>query len=460
MLSPFDFIDVLERLFAQLSACVMYSIHRYASCSNECFILALIYIDRLIQRNNFLLSELNVHRVVITSVLLAAKFFDDAYYNNAYYAKVGGVLVHEMNGLEVDFLFRINFSLHAAPDEFSKYRNELLSHANIGVPSNDLPIMYDEHDGVEIDSTASPPPAQVSPEVHFSTAPNTMTAIYPQPSDGPYHPSVQEQPSEVHQPQNDTVMVVPPDSDYIPTQDGLRNSHEHRSDYGIPYEPTYFGFPLHPPPTVYHHCRRNSMPPAIPLDPVAHIFNTSTSSSHNHQLQQHYQPPVPVVHSGMPKSDPLRSVSSQFRSTDYVQPMQCIPKLSSYNGSMDATTSSSSTSSHLTGSATSNLSISSSSSNYYSGNLIIMDNEKYIQQPLHLWDGTPITIVQHHHHGTNPATTSRNRPKHRHDTYDATSSVAYATRMEHHHHAQQQQHQQPCQSQPVEVVAMSGVGGL
>jgi hypothetical protein len=106
-----------------------FRIHKYASCSNECFILALIYIDRLIQRNNFLLTELNVHRVVITAVLLAAKFFDDAYYNNAYYAKVGGVLVSEMNGLEVDFLFRINFSLHVTPDLFQKYREELLSHS-------------------------------------------------------------------------------------------------------------------------------------------------------------------------------------------------------------------------------------------------------------------------------------------------------------------------------------------
>lgn len=72
-------------------------IHKYASCSTECFILALIYIDRLIQVNNFILTELNVHRVAITSILLAAKFFDDAYYNNAYYAKVGGVLVSEID---------------------------------------------------------------------------------------------------------------------------------------------------------------------------------------------------------------------------------------------------------------------------------------------------------------------------------------------------------------------------
>lgn len=104
-------------------------IHNYASCSNECFILALIYVDRLIERNNFLLTELNVHRVIITAILLAAKFFDDAYYNNAYYAKVGGVLVTELNGLEVDFLFRINFSLHVQPEVFEKYKAELVAHS-------------------------------------------------------------------------------------------------------------------------------------------------------------------------------------------------------------------------------------------------------------------------------------------------------------------------------------------
>lgn len=105
-------------------------IHKYASCSKECFILALIYIDRLIQRNNFLLTELNVHRVVITAVLLAAKFFDDAYYNNAYYAKVGGVLVEEMNNLECQFLFKIDFSLRVLPEVFDKYSAELIQHSS------------------------------------------------------------------------------------------------------------------------------------------------------------------------------------------------------------------------------------------------------------------------------------------------------------------------------------------
>ena len=96
-----------------------------------------MYIDRLIQRNNFVLSELNIHRVVITSVMIAAKFFDDLYFNNAFYARVGGIPTKELNELEVDFLLRVNFSLRVAPDEFERYNRELLAHAT-GVAPVDL----------------------------------------------------------------------------------------------------------------------------------------------------------------------------------------------------------------------------------------------------------------------------------------------------------------------------------
>jgi len=156
-------------------------VHKYASCSNECFILALIYIDRLIERNNFLLTELNVHRVVITAILLAAKFFDDAYYNNAYYAKVGGVLVSELNGLEVDFLFRINFSLYVQPEVFEKYKAELVAHSiNSGlipaqIPSQvvapqQLPQIPEMEPGSSNSSTMSsvtPPPPEYSREQQY-----------------------------------------------------------------------------------------------------------------------------------------------------------------------------------------------------------------------------------------------------------------------------------------------------
>ncbi|KAG5175352.1 cyclin-domain-containing protein [Tribonema minus] len=108
-------------------------IRRYASCSNECFVLSLVYIDRLILHNNFALTSYNVHRVVITSVLLAAKFFDDCYYNNAYYSRIGGIPVRELNTLEAEFLFGINFGLNVTPPEFYKYRSQLANHAASGL---------------------------------------------------------------------------------------------------------------------------------------------------------------------------------------------------------------------------------------------------------------------------------------------------------------------------------------
>lgn len=51
---------------------------KYAACSGECFVLALVYIDRIIQSNpTFVVNSLNIHRLLITSIMLAAKFFDD-----------------------------------------------------------------------------------------------------------------------------------------------------------------------------------------------------------------------------------------------------------------------------------------------------------------------------------------------------------------------------------------------
>ena len=60
------------------------------------------------------------------SVVLGAKFYDDLYYSNAYYAKVGGVKINELNSLEAVFLQMIDFRLHVTPEEFEHYKNHVL----------------------------------------------------------------------------------------------------------------------------------------------------------------------------------------------------------------------------------------------------------------------------------------------------------------------------------------------
>ncbi|KAJ8537142.1 hypothetical protein K7X08_035543 [Anisodus acutangulus] len=107
-------LSYLERIF------------KYANCSPSCFIVAYIYLDRFSQKQPLLpINSFNVHRLLITSVLVSAKFMDDIFYNNAYYAKVGGVSTTEMNLLEVDFLFGIGFQLNVTPSTFHTYYSYL-----------------------------------------------------------------------------------------------------------------------------------------------------------------------------------------------------------------------------------------------------------------------------------------------------------------------------------------------
>jgi len=100
----------------------------YFRCSNECFVLGLVYIDRIVKLHPwFTICSLNIHRLLVTSIMLGAKFFDDVYYSNSYYAKVGGVRTHELNALEALFLRLIEWRLHVLPAEYEQYRNQVLT---------------------------------------------------------------------------------------------------------------------------------------------------------------------------------------------------------------------------------------------------------------------------------------------------------------------------------------------
>jgi len=95
---------------------------KHSSCSDSCFILAFIYIDRLLQKNaEFALSRRNVHRVILTAMLLAIKFYDDIYYSNAFYSQIGGIQVAELNRLEAEMLLLTQFDLCVDTAVYAQY---------------------------------------------------------------------------------------------------------------------------------------------------------------------------------------------------------------------------------------------------------------------------------------------------------------------------------------------------
>lgn len=101
-------------------------IAKFSECSKEVLVLSLFNINRIISSvPGFEVSPLNIHRLLLSSVLCSAKFMDDAYYNNAFYAKLGGVPVKEINRLEVEFLALINFDLYVDSRGYADFYNQL-----------------------------------------------------------------------------------------------------------------------------------------------------------------------------------------------------------------------------------------------------------------------------------------------------------------------------------------------
>merc|ERR1719313_475913 len=63
----------------------------------------------------------NVHRLFLTCLLIAHKFWDDRLPLNSHYAKCGGISLKEMNMLEKFFLKTVQFKLHVSDHTYVAY---------------------------------------------------------------------------------------------------------------------------------------------------------------------------------------------------------------------------------------------------------------------------------------------------------------------------------------------------
>lgn len=61
--------------------------------------------------------------------MIAAKYHDDQALDNDFFAEVGGIRCVEINLMEIEFLFLINFSLTVSENVYGRYRKELTNHA-------------------------------------------------------------------------------------------------------------------------------------------------------------------------------------------------------------------------------------------------------------------------------------------------------------------------------------------
>ncbi|CAD8212765.1 unnamed protein product [Paramecium octaurelia] len=100
----------------------MSRILRYTKCSEECLIIAFIYLGRIQELNQELqLNRQSAHRLLLIAIVLAIKYQDDDIFKNEYYAKVGGITMWELNDMEEQFLELLDYKLFVQQDLY--YQN-------------------------------------------------------------------------------------------------------------------------------------------------------------------------------------------------------------------------------------------------------------------------------------------------------------------------------------------------
>ena len=94
---------------------------KYTRMDISSLILAVIYIDKMCEKEKYVLSFNNINRLILAACLLSIKFNEDSSFSNVIFARIGGVSVELLNKLEYDFYVLMDFSLYVDFVYYQKY---------------------------------------------------------------------------------------------------------------------------------------------------------------------------------------------------------------------------------------------------------------------------------------------------------------------------------------------------
>jgi hypothetical protein len=125
---------------------------KHATLTPPLLLSMVYYIDRLCSLYPaFTINTLTVHRFLITAATVAAKGLSDSFWNNATYARVGGIKIAELGLLELDFLYRVDWKIVPNPEILVDYYKGLVERS-AGYELEDDESSTDEDDEFVEDS--------------------------------------------------------------------------------------------------------------------------------------------------------------------------------------------------------------------------------------------------------------------------------------------------------------------
>mmetsp|Transcript_10852 Transcript_10852/g.19627 ORF Transcript_10852/g.19627 Transcript_10852/m.19627 type:complete len:277 (-) Transcript_10852:1321-2151(-) len=105
-------------------------LHTYSFCSPTCLVSAFYLLERLAKKDKkYAITTLNVHRLLLVTLLISVKFLEDMSYDSLHFSNVGGIHVKELNRLELETLRELDFNVNISLEDFNRFEDSLLEEA-------------------------------------------------------------------------------------------------------------------------------------------------------------------------------------------------------------------------------------------------------------------------------------------------------------------------------------------
>jgi hypothetical protein len=96
-------------------------IFKYMMCSDSCYILALIYLNKINSIDKNIILKYNIHALYFISLYIAVKWLDDEFYDKNMYIKISCLSCETMFDMEILFLNLLNFNVYVSEEEYQNF---------------------------------------------------------------------------------------------------------------------------------------------------------------------------------------------------------------------------------------------------------------------------------------------------------------------------------------------------
>ncbi|KAK2951143.1 hypothetical protein BLNAU_13881 [Blattamonas nauphoetae] len=117
----------------------------HMNCSPFCFVLALLYINKLHNEGTVQFVSSTAHTLIITATVIATKYLDDHFFFNNHYAHLVGIPCTDFNLMERSFLSLLQYTVFIKPSRCESFFTTIRDSVNPPSPDSTFSVYCNQY---------------------------------------------------------------------------------------------------------------------------------------------------------------------------------------------------------------------------------------------------------------------------------------------------------------------------